>query len=306
MVTRVDKFLGGLGIDATNKFEVQANATVTVGDGTSTGNVNVGGEVVSSTIDATTLKIGGTAVSATATELNYVDGVTSAIQTQIDGKLSLTGGTVSGATTFQNTVNISGGSAVLQIGGASITASAAELNLLDGLTGTVWTSDNDGAGSGLDADTLDGVTSASLLRSDATDSASGALTFSGGLTMTSALTLNAQNDLRFADADSSNWVAFQAPSAISSNITWTLPDADGSDGQVLATDGSGALTFTTVSTGANPATALAVDTDLGAMSGALDDTRDAFGIAIDNAVIDLDLSTEPANQLGTVDMGVLT
>src|SRR6056297_3459508 len=32
------------------------------------------------------LKIGGTTVTATAAELNYVDGVTSAIQTQIDGK----------------------------------------------------------------------------------------------------------------------------------------------------------------------------------------------------------------------------
>ena len=55
------------------------------------------------------------------------------------------------------------------------------------------------------------------------------------------LTLAAQSDLRFADADSSNWVAFQAPATVSSNVTWTLPDADGSDGQVLKTDGSGAL-----------------------------------------------------------------
>ena len=30
--------------------------------------------------------IGGTTVTATATELNYVDGVTSAIQTQLDTK----------------------------------------------------------------------------------------------------------------------------------------------------------------------------------------------------------------------------
>lgn len=34
-----------------------------------------------------TLKIGGTAVTATAAELNYVDGVTSNIQTQLDAKL---------------------------------------------------------------------------------------------------------------------------------------------------------------------------------------------------------------------------
>lgn len=37
----------------------------------------------------------------------------------------------------------------------AVTSTHTELNLLDGITGTVWSSDNDGAGSGLDADTLD-------------------------------------------------------------------------------------------------------------------------------------------------------
>ena len=37
-----------------------------------------------------TLTIAGTAVTATAAELNYVDGVTSAIQTQIDAKIATT------------------------------------------------------------------------------------------------------------------------------------------------------------------------------------------------------------------------
>jgi microcystin-dependent protein len=106
MVTRVDPFLGGLGIDATNKFEVASNATVTVGNGTSTGNVNVGGEVVSSTVDATTLKIGGTAVTSTATELNYVDGVTSAIQTQLDGKLATAGSTMTGDVLYNDSVKV--------------------------------------------------------------------------------------------------------------------------------------------------------------------------------------------------------
>ena len=40
-------------------------------------------------VDAGNLYIGGTAVTATATELNYVDGVTSAIQTQLDAKGTL-------------------------------------------------------------------------------------------------------------------------------------------------------------------------------------------------------------------------
>jgi hypothetical protein len=59
------------------------------------------------------------------------------------------------------------------------------------------------------------------------------------------ITLQAQADLRFADADSSNWVALQAPATVSSNVTWTLPDADGTSGQVLSTDGAGVLSWTT-------------------------------------------------------------
>jgi hypothetical protein len=58
------------------------------------------------------------------------------------------------------------------------------------------------------------------------------------------VTLNAQGDLRFADSDSSNWVAFQSPATVSSNVTWTLPSADGTNGQALTTNGSGTLSWT--------------------------------------------------------------
>jgi hypothetical protein len=64
------------------------------------------------------------------------------------------------------------------------------------------------------------------------------------LSLTSGnLQLNAQGDLRFADADSSNYVAFQAPSTVSANVTWTLPGADGTAGYVLSTNGSGTLAW---------------------------------------------------------------
>jgi hypothetical protein len=59
------------------------------------------------------------------------------------------------------------------------------------------------------------------------------------------VTLNAQGDLRFADSDSSNWVAFQSPATVASNVTWTLPSADGTTGQVLSTNGSGTLSWAT-------------------------------------------------------------
>ena len=62
-------------------------------------------------------------------------------------------------------------------------------------------------------------------------------------TISENLTLNAQGDLRFADSDSSNWVAFQAPATVASNVTWTLPSADGTSGQALTTDGAGTLSW---------------------------------------------------------------
>jgi hypothetical protein len=66
--------------------------------------------------------------------------------------------------------------------------------------------------------------------------------------------LEGQGDLRFADADSSNWVAFQAPSTVAANVTWTLPAADGSSGQALTTNASGILSWT------SPAIALSDNT----------------------------------------------
>lgn len=72
-----------------------------------------------------------------------------------------------------------------------------------------------------------------------TDGEFGSKTFNGNIT------LNAQGDLRFADSDSSNWVAFQAPATVASNVTWTLPSADGTANQTLVTNGSGTLSWAT-------------------------------------------------------------
>ena len=56
--------------------------------------------------------------------------------------------------------------------------------------------------------------------------------------------LKAQADLRFADSDSSNYVAFQAPATIASNVTWTLPDDDASvSGYALVSDAAGVLSW---------------------------------------------------------------
>jgi hypothetical protein len=49
--------------------------------------------------------------------------------------------------------------------------------------------------------------------------------------------------LSLADDDASASIKFQAPSAVTTTTTFTLPDGDGTNGQTLITDGSGTLTW---------------------------------------------------------------
>lgn len=69
----------------------------------------------------------------------------------------------------------------------------------------------------------------------------------GRLVSTGNFQLNAQADLRFADSDSSNWVGFHAPATITADVLWTLPATDGTNGQVLTTNSSGTLSWTSKS-----------------------------------------------------------
>ena len=79
----------------------------------------------------------------------------------------------------------------------------------------------------------------------------GSQTFPGvvastGGTITGDITLDNQKDLRFGEATANgiNWVAFQAPANITSNVTWTLPATDASvSGYALKSDGAGTLSW---------------------------------------------------------------
>ena len=58
------------------------------------------------------------------------------------------------------------------------------------------------------------------------------------------ITLLLQNDLRFSDSDSSNFIALKAPATVSSNVTLTLPATDTPvAGYALVSDGSGTLSW---------------------------------------------------------------
>ena len=77
-------------------------------------------------------------------------------------------------------------------------------------------------------------------------------------TSTVNLIIDNQKQIRFREttANGTNYVALQAPASVSADLTFTLPATDGTNGQALITDGSGNLSFSTIST--SLATPLAV------------------------------------------------
>jgi hypothetical protein len=92
---------------------------------------------------------------------------------------------------------------------------------------------------------------------DKLDHVDGTLTASSALTVDSNLaidTLNIGNSttvggtlkLNEGTNNGSHYIALKAPNAVTSTTTFVLPDGDGSSGQFLQTDGSGNLSFSTV------------------------------------------------------------
>jgi len=129
---------------AVNQLEITNSATggaIVVGASGDDSNIDIDispkgtGEV---NIAAGNLNYGGTAVTSTGAELNILDGVTSTAT-----ELNLTDGS-SGGTIVNSKAVIYGSSGevnatTLQIAGTSITATAAELNYVDGVTSAIQT-----------------------------------------------------------------------------------------------------------------------------------------------------------------------
>jgi hypothetical protein len=81
----------------------------------------------------------------------------------------------------------------------------------------------------------------------ATLSDTGAAVFTGALDVLGNSTAGSNIKL-YEDTDNgTNYVAFKAPDTIAANVTWTLPSADGTNTQVLSTNGSGTLSWATAS-----------------------------------------------------------
>lgn len=94
--------------------------------------------------------------------------------------------------------------------------------------------------------------SANLAAALTDETGTGANVFATAPSFTTSTLHLAQAELRLGDSDSSNYVGLKSPATVAANKVWILPDADGSAGQVLKTDGALALGW--VSAATNPFT----------------------------------------------------
>jgi hypothetical protein len=74
----------------------------------------------------------------------------------------------------------------------------------------------------------------------------------------STIRLPNQNEIRFGDSDNSNYVSLRAGATIASNLSFTLPTADGTNGQAIVTNGSGTLSFATAGITTGKAIAMSI------------------------------------------------
>ena len=121
-------------------------------------------------LDADSFSLGGLGITATAQEINYVDGVTSNVQSQLDGKAAATHThtqddvdglatalsgkanaththTIANVTGLQNALDDKMDVGSVSLGSLGVTATAAELNYMDGVTSNVQTQLNGKANS---------------------------------------------------------------------------------------------------------------------------------------------------------------
>ena len=102
------------------------------------------------------------------------------------------------------------------------------------------------------ANTVDWLDSSVSITGLSTSATGTVLTLSDTASTSSVnLIIDNQKEVRFREttANGTNYVGLKAPASLSADLTYTLPSADGTNGQALVTNGSGVLSFTTISAG---------------------------------------------------------
>jgi len=108
-------------------------------------------------------------------------------------------------------------------------------------------------------------------------------------------------------ANGAHYVGFKAADSIAANVIWTLPNADGSANQVIKTDGSGALSWTTPSSGAVTAINNATANELVTIGSTTTELDAEGNLTFDGSTLALTGDATISDDLGLVsDAAVLT
>ena len=185
----------GSSATSSSSFSTSAPAFV-IGNGTSSGSLSDAFKVMfnGDAYISSSLYLGGTAVTSTAAEINYVDGVTSNVQTQLDSKQA----TITGAATT--------------IASSDLTASRA---LISNSSGKVEVSDVTSTELGY----LDGVSSAVQTQLNSKLSSSGNITTGGNIIIPDSGTVGSSTDNDAMTIASNGNVTFSQDLTVSGDIT---------------------------------------------------------------------------------------
>ena len=239
-----------------NYVDTSLSSVFTVSDGSTT-------QVIA---DGDTLTFAGTtnevtvAVSATDTvtiglpdDVTLAGGLTATTTVAATGNVS--GGNLNTGAQVVATGNVTGGNLIT---GAQVVATgnitggniAGTRGVFTNVAGTLETATQTNITSvgTLTALTATGNVTGGNLTTGAQVVATGNIT-GGNLISNADVDLLSRGELKFYDADSSNYVSLRAGSTVASDIVFTLPVQDGTTGQVLQTDGSRNLSFVTASGG---------------------------------------------------------
>jgi hypothetical protein len=201
--------------------DIPAGVVTTSDSGTVTSTMIANGTIVNDDINA----------SAAIAQSKIAD-----LTTDLAAKAPLAGPALTGDATAVN-LTISGN---LTVNGTTTNINSTNLVIEDKniiLGDTAEPTDTTADGGGI---TLKGATDKTFNWLDSTDS----------WTSSEHLFLSATKELRLADSDSTHYVGFKSPATVTTNKIWTLPSADGAANQVLITDGSGTLSWSTPGGGA--------------------------------------------------------
>ena len=192
---------------------------------------------------------------------------------------------------------------VIQIKRSTGSAAPAISDLAEGELAYVQDRSNSGAGAKLFIESVDSDNSTALIHAIGgkyyTDILAGSTATPANFKVGNGATAGASLSLMEDSDNGSNFVALKAPDSVGSNLTLTLPSSDGSNGQVLGTNGSGTLSFVSTTS----SIAGASDTDISSASGGhilVYDGSDSF----DNVAVSGD-ATLAANGALTISAGAV-